>query len=147
MSSLYSMPIRVHWPDTDPAGIVWFGHFFRYFEEAEEELFRALGRDRNSLIEEFDIWMPRVELACRFRSPARLGDLIAIGVGIETLTDRRLTYRYEFTNGERLLADGSCRVACVDRRTFKGREFPEALIALLNGIEALAARQTASSHR
>ena len=30
------------WADTDPAGIVWFGVFFRYFENAEEELFRAL---------------------------------------------------------------------------------------------------------
>ena len=30
------------WSDTDPAGIVWFGVFCRYFEHAEEDLYRHL---------------------------------------------------------------------------------------------------------
>ena len=61
------------WADTDAAGIVWFGVFFRYLENAEEELFRALGRDRTKLLGELRIFMPRTSLECSFRSPARLG--------------------------------------------------------------------------
>src|SRR5262245_17579880 len=30
----HHVDVRVRWPDTDPAGIVWFGVFFRYFENA-----------------------------------------------------------------------------------------------------------------
>ena len=62
------------WPDTDPAGIVWFGVFFRYFEQAEEELFRRLGRDRTALLADLGIFMPRTSLQSRFKSPAKLGD-------------------------------------------------------------------------
>jgi acyl-CoA thioesterase FadM len=33
----HHIDLRVLWSDTDPAGIVWYGVFFRYFENAEEE--------------------------------------------------------------------------------------------------------------
>ena len=46
MPLFHHIDLRVMWPDTDPAGIVWFGVFFRYFENAEEELYRRLGSDR-----------------------------------------------------------------------------------------------------
>ena len=57
---------KVHWSDTDAAGIVWFGNSLRFFEEAEDELFRALGRTRLELIRDLGILMPSVEAECRF---------------------------------------------------------------------------------
>ncbi|HUC75812.1 MAG TPA: acyl-CoA thioesterase, partial [Vicinamibacterales bacterium] len=81
MPLFHHVPLRVLWADTDPAGIVWFGVFFRYFEQAEEELFRRLGQDRTRLLHQLGIFMPRTSLQSRFRSPARLGDEIAVGVG------------------------------------------------------------------
>ena len=46
----HHIDLRVMWSDTDPAGIVWFGVFFRYFEHAEEDLYRRLGSDRTALL-------------------------------------------------------------------------------------------------
>ncbi len=74
--------MRVMWPDTDPAGIVWFGVFFRYFENAEEELFLRLGRDRFEMLRSLKVFMPRTSLQSRFRSPAKLGDRLSVGVGV-----------------------------------------------------------------
>ncbi len=121
------------WPDTDPAGIVWFGVFCRYFENAEEELFRALGSDRTRLLRELSIYMPRTSLACRFRSPARLGDEITVGVGLAAITDRRITYAFDIRERgtDRLILDASYRVACVDAQTFAPRAFPAEVAALL----------------
>jgi len=59
MRAFHRVDGRVMWPDTDPAGIVWFGVFCRYFENAEEELFRALGHDRTALLKRLQIFMPR----------------------------------------------------------------------------------------
>lgn len=128
------MPIRIHWPDTDPASIVWYGNFFRYFEEAEEEMFRMAGRDRNELIESLNIWMPRVEVQCRFRSPARVGELVEIAIRPEFPNARRVKYPFEFAVRGRLVAEGTVRVACVDRTTFKAREFPPEIVTLLKGF-------------
>ena len=70
------------WSDTDPAGIVWFGVFCRYFEHAEEDLYRHLGSDRTALLRQLNVFMPRTSMKTGFRSPARLGDEIAVGIGI-----------------------------------------------------------------
>jgi acyl-CoA thioester hydrolase len=121
------------WPDTDPAGIVWFGVFCRYFENAEEDLFRVLGRDRTDVIRDLQIFMPRTSLNCRFRSPARLGDEISVGVGVAEITDRRIGYAFDIRERatNRLIVEATYRVACVDAKTFTPRAFPDALVALL----------------
>jgi YbgC/YbaW family acyl-CoA thioester hydrolase len=122
------------WSDTDPAGIVWFGVFFRYFENAEEELFRRLGRDRTPLLHELGIFMPRTSLQAQFRSPARLGDEIAVGVGVANMTERRIEYAFDIREqkSDRLICEASYRVACVDAASFAPRTFPPSIVEMLS---------------
>ena len=103
------------WSDTDPAGIVWFGVFFRYFEHAEEELYRCLGSDRTALLRRLNIFMPRTSLQTQFRSPARLGDEIAVGVGVSEMRERRIGFAFDIheRGTRRLICEASYRVACV----------------------------------
>jgi YbgC/YbaW family acyl-CoA thioester hydrolase len=124
---------RVMWADTDVAGIVWFGVFFRYFENAEEELFRRLGHDRTALLRHLKVFMPRTSLQSRFRSPAKLGDEMSIGVGVASMTDRRIEFAFDIheRGTDRLICDASYRVACVDAGTFAPRSFPLEIASLL----------------
>jgi YbgC/YbaW family acyl-CoA thioester hydrolase len=133
MPLFHHVPLRVLWADTDPAGIVWFGVFFRYFEQAEEELFRRLGHDRTRLLHQLGIFMPRTSLQSRFRSPARLGDEIAVGVGVSSIGERRIEYAFDVRDRltGRLISEASYRVACVDASTFERRSFPETITRLL----------------
>jgi acyl-CoA thioesterase FadM len=67
---------KVHWSDTDAAGIVWFPNFLGWFEDAEEELFKVvLGRSRQSLLDDLAFAMPRVEASAKYRAPVRAGQL------------------------------------------------------------------------
>jgi acyl-CoA thioester hydrolase len=129
----HHIPLRVHWSDTDPAGIVWFGVFCRYFEQAEEDLYRRLGEDRTPLLAELKIFMPRTSLEMRFRSPARLGDEILVGVGISAITDRRVEFVFDIRERgtNRLICEASYRVACVNATDFASRAFPDRVTALL----------------
>jgi YbgC/YbaW family acyl-CoA thioester hydrolase len=129
----HHIPLRVLWADTDPAGIVWFGVFCRYFEQAEEDLYRRLGEDRTKLLEQLHVFMPRTSLEMRFRSPARLGDEIAIGIGVSAVTERRVEYAFDIREREsnRLICEASYRVACVDAAGFTSRAFPDRVSALL----------------
>src|SRR6266852_357817 len=121
------------WSDTDPAGIVWFGVFFRYFENAEEALYLRLGSDRTKLLRSLNVFMPRTSLQARFRSPAKLGDELAVGVGVAEITDRRIGFAFDIheRGTARLICDASYRVACVDENTFAPRAFPEEVLSLL----------------
>ena len=134
MALFHHVDLRVLWADTDPAGIVWFGVFCRYFEQAEEELFRRLGRDRTAVLAELQIFMPRTSMQSRFKSPAKLGDEIAVGVGVAAITDRRIEYAFDIRERgtDRLICDASYRVACVDQRTFAPRAFPDEVVTLLS---------------
>jgi YbgC/YbaW family acyl-CoA thioester hydrolase len=129
----HHIDLRVMWSDTDPAGIVWFGVFFRYFEHAEEDLYRRLGSDRTALLRRLSVFMPRTSLQSGFRSPARLGDEISVGVGISTMDHRRIGFAFDIheRGTGRLICEASYRVACVDAVTFATRSFPEEILALL----------------
>src|SRR3954447_8409410 len=118
------------WSDTDPAGIVWFGVFCRYFEHAEEDLYRRLGADRTAMLHTLGVFMPRTSLQMRFRSPARLGDELSVGVGIGEMTDRRIGFVFDIheRGTDRLICDASYRIACVDARTFEPQPFPAAVV-------------------
>jgi YbgC/YbaW family acyl-CoA thioester hydrolase len=138
MPLYHHVDLRVMWSDTDPAGIVWFGVFFRYFENAEEDLYRQLGRERTALLKELGIFMPRTSLQSRFKSPARLGEALSVGVGVVAIADRRVTFAFDIheraTN--RLICEASYRVACVDATTFAPRSFPREIVALLARAQA-----------
>jgi YbgC/YbaW family acyl-CoA thioester hydrolase len=129
----HHIDLRVLWADTDPAGIVWFGVFFRYFEQAEEELYRRLGGDRTALLHALNVFMPRTSLQSQFRSPAKLGDEITVGVGVAEMTDRRIGFAFDIHERAtgRLICEASYRVACVDAKTFTPRSFPPEIALLL----------------
>jgi acyl-CoA thioester hydrolase len=140
--------VRVHWADTDAAGVVWHGNFFRWFESAEEELYRALGRPRQALLEELGIMMPRVEVQARFKSPARPDELLAIGVAVSEISERRIGLMFEAREHgpDRFLAEGSYRLAIVETATFKSVPVPRALADLLQRVPEVAGAQHTLSY-
>ena len=133
MPLFHHLDLRVMWSDADPAGIVWFGVFCRYFEDAEEDLYRRLGSDRTALLRRLNIFMPRTSLQSGFRSPAKLGDEIAVGVGVSAITERRIGFAFDIHERVtgRLICEASYRVACVDATTFATRTFPAEIVSLL----------------
>jgi acyl-CoA thioester hydrolase len=135
--------VRVHWADTDAAGVVWHGNFFRWFESAEEELYRALGRPRQALLEELGIMMPRVDVRARFKSPARPDELLSIGIALSELTERRIGFVFDVREHgtDRYLAEGAYRLAVVDTATFTAVPVPRPLTELLRRVPDLAAQQ------
>ena len=138
MPLFHHLNLRVMWSDTDPAGIVWFGVFFRYFENAEEDLYRRLGSDRTRLLRSLNVFMPRTSLQSGFRSPAKLGDELSVGVGVAEMTERRIGFAFDVheRGTDRLICEASYRVACVDATTFATRTFPDEVVSLLEPARA-----------
>ena len=135
---------KIHWSDTDAAGIAWFPNYFGWFEDAEEELYAAaLGRSRQSLLDEIGFGLPRVEASAKYRAPIRAGQLIRVGIVTRLENPRRLRYEFEIRddgNGM-LLAEGFVRVACVVLGTFAPRDFPNEVLHLVEVLPALAEQQ------
>lgn len=123
---------RVQFSETDVAGIVHFSNFFRYFEDAEHELWRQAGLSIHP--ETSPIGWPRVAASCEFHRPLRFEQEFEISVRISDMTRRTITYAGEITrNGERI-ANGSWKIACVNKLPdggMKSADIPAAVAARL----------------
>ena len=134
---------KVHWSDCDAAGIAWFANYFRWFEDAEEELFAAtLGRSRQSLLDDIRFGMPRVDVAAKYHAPVRPGQTIRVGIASTLENPRRLRHDFEMRHEQgTLVASGFVRVACVDLATFTPRDLPTEVVEMVNQLPDAAARQ------
>ena len=94
-SKNFSIEERVLWGDVDAARIIFYGSYIRFFEIAETELFRAVGRSYGKVFDDLDIWLPRVHLECDFRRVAQLDDLLEVSVYVGNLGKTSLRLDFE----------------------------------------------------
>ena len=134
---MFEARLQTYWEDADPAGQVFFAHFFRFVEHAETELFRANGMERMHLYRDLDILMPRVESFAKFHNPIRAEE--AIVVRIKTRFKGEKTVRMEFevlnVHDRSLLAEGYVTAVCVDRQSRKSKPIPPIMREILARAE------------
>lgn len=111
MSAAFRTTRRVEFADTDMAGIVHFANFFRYMESAEVDFLLARGMSVHMDWEGRGIGFPRVSASCDYLRPARFGDMLSVAVVLEKVGSKSVTYAFEFTHDEELIARG--RITCV----------------------------------
>jgi len=115
---------RVAWVDTDAAGVVHFSNFFRMFERAEEDFYAKLGFDFRDVGERYNIWLPRVEAFCKYRSPAFFGDLLSIKIRLIELKEKAIRYGFRILRGEEVLAEGYVVIVAADKEKNKAAPIP-----------------------
>lgn len=103
---------RIEFADTDMGGIVHFARFFVFMETAEHEFLRTFGIEVHTEWEGRQIGWPRVEAACQYLSPARLGDLLDIHLRVARKGTRSMTYAMTFSCEGRILARGKMTSVC-----------------------------------
>jgi acyl-CoA thioester hydrolase len=122
---------RVHFHETDLAGVVHFSCFFRYMEEAEHALWRAAGLtiDRAGA----EVGWPRVGTTFDFRSPLRFDDEFDIVVRVAKVTRSTIQYEFAFTRQGTRIGSGTLTAACASRSDGQMRaiEMPMDVVARL----------------
>jgi acyl-CoA thioester hydrolase len=113
---------RVHFHETDLAGVVHFSCFFRYMEEAEHALWRAAGMsiDRAGA----EVGWPRVATTFDFRSPLRFDDEFEIVVRVAKVTKSIVQYEFTFSREETDIGSGTLTAACASRSNGQMRAIP-----------------------
>ena len=69
--------IEVRYYETDQMGIVHHSNYIRYFECGRSDLLKQIGLPLEK-IEESGIMLPVLSVECRYRVPARLGDVLTV---------------------------------------------------------------------
>jgi acyl-CoA thioester hydrolase len=121
----FRWPVRVYYEDTDAGGVVYHTGYIRYFERARTEWLRALGYSLHRLATEEGVLFTVVDLAVRFRKPARLDDLLEV-VSTTEVGGASVLFKQAVQAADgSILAEGEVRIACVDARNFRARRMPQ----------------------
>jgi YbgC/YbaW family acyl-CoA thioester hydrolase len=103
---------RVEFGDTDMAGICHFANFFRYMEAAETDFLRSRGLTVAWQADGERLGFPRRAVACEYFKPARFEDVLTITVIVRSIGRTSVTYQFEFTKDEDLIARGTISAVC-----------------------------------
>jgi acyl-CoA thioester hydrolase len=94
-----SRQVDIRFVDVDAMGHVNNAHYATYFEEARSAYMRALfpEEDRlDDLGESFPFIL--LDLYCRYLSPARLGDVLDVGIRLSRLGGKSFEFEYLVTS-------------------------------------------------
>ena len=114
MSFEFRLKRRVHFYETDAAGIVHFSTYFRYMEEAEHALWRDAGltiAQRSS-----DIGWPRVNASFEYFRPLVFEQEFEAHIRIVEIAEKRIRYSCLLSSDGTRVAAGTMTIVCVSRR-------------------------------
>jgi len=131
--------IRVLWTDCDPAGITFYGNYYRWMDEAAYYLFKSVGIRWEDWRSRFDVLgIPLISAHADFRSPTKMGDELTVESTVSEWGRSSFTITHRFMNGDKLAAEGwEKRVWCkgdpADPSTFAAAPIPDEVRAALGG--------------
>jgi acyl-CoA thioester hydrolase len=114
--------VVVRFNEADPLGIVWHGHYLRYFEDGREAFGKAHGISyldcqRNGIA------VPVVSVQCDYARPLRYGDRVSVQTRYIDTAAAKLIFEYKIfeTSNQALVAKGSSVQVFVDFKSFELR--------------------------
>jgi acyl-CoA thioester hydrolase len=120
----FSIPVRVYYEDTDAAGVVYYANYLKYLERARTEWLAAAGHPLAELERAHGIVFVVRRVAVDYRAPARLADLLDVGMTVEAVGRASIAARQDVRRGDELLVEARVELACVDAVQWKLRRIP-----------------------
>ncbi len=117
---VHTTDIDVKFSEADPLGIVWHGHFIRYFEDGREAFGAAYGLRYLDLYRK-NIVIPIIHIDCNYRRILRYGHTIRLETTYVDTPAAKLLFDYTITDlatGERV-ANGNSIQVFMDRASLE----------------------------
>jgi acyl-CoA thioester hydrolase len=125
------MEKRIYYHDTDAGGVVYYGRYLNYLEEARTEFLERRGLDISLFREKKFLYAVR-KCNITYQSPARYGDTIAVKTKIQKTTAAQITFDQKIfeKNSNRLLLEAEVTIVSLNS-DFKPVAIPDNIKSLL----------------
>ncbi|HOY09494.1 MAG TPA: YbgC/FadM family acyl-CoA thioesterase [Candidatus Omnitrophota bacterium] len=125
------MEKKIFYHDTDSGGVVYYGNYLKYLEEARTEFLEKKGLSVTIFSQRGFVYAVR-KVNISYKSPARYGDILCCDATLIKITAAQIFFSQKIfqkkTNA--LVADAEVILACLNQ-DFKPVPIPEDLKALL----------------
>lgn len=104
---VFRCELDVQFGDCDPAGIVFYPNFYRWFDHAVHCAQRASGLSWSRMSTELGwLGLPLAEAGASFRRPVSPGDHIVIQSRLTAIEERRLVFSHQILRDDTLMCEG-----------------------------------------
>ncbi len=121
------MEIKIYYHHTDSGGVVYYGRYLEFLEEARTEFFAGKGLLIKELIRQGILFVvARQEID--YKAPAFYGDTLKIDTRLSQEGRVSLEFTYEIKNqNNQIISTAKTMLACVDSN-FKPRAIPDEML-------------------
>ena len=125
-----SFPVRYY--ETDQMAVVHHSNYIRYFEIARNAMMADWGFPIERCENEYGVMIPIVSVECRFKRPARMGDILTAVAEIDKVPLAKLVVRQSVLNQDgEVCAEGAVILGFIDARTFQPVRCPELIQTMI----------------
>ncbi len=125
------MEKRIFYHDTDAGGVVYYGNYLKYLEEARTEFLEKKGLSVETFRERGLAYAVR-KCSITYRSPARYGDILLCDAKLIKITAAQLIFEQKIHHKQSgtLMVEAEISLACLNKE-FKPVQIPDDLKARL----------------
>lgn len=106
-SRTFVLPVLIGFGDCDPAGIVFYPNFFRWFDAASHAMMRAVDYDFQRVARTQGVIAgPLVDAGAKFLSPATHGETVEVRSQVVEWTTKTFRIAHRIVRGDTAIADG-----------------------------------------
>ncbi len=112
---VHTTRIRPRYSETDQMGVIYHSNYFPWFEVARTTFLKELGMSYREM-EKLGIFLPVIEVNCKYISSALYDDDLTVEVWIEKFRGSRITFHYRILRDkEELLSTGFTEHVFLDK--------------------------------
>ncbi|MDO5666598.1 MAG: tol-pal system-associated acyl-CoA thioesterase [Alcaligenaceae bacterium] len=131
----FVLPVRVYYEDTDAGGVVFYANYLKFFERGRTEWLRNLGVNQAQLADKHQRIFVVVGTQVRYRSPARLDDVLEIRTRLSKVGNSSSSFEQVAERNGEILVESSIQICCVDTQSFKPAPIPDDIRSLFLSVQ------------
>jgi|LSQX01.1.fsa_nt_gb acyl-CoA thioester hydrolase len=119
---MFLLKKKVYYHHTDTVGVVYYGRYLEFLEDARTEFFYSKNIDVGLHSEEGTQFVI-ISVEIKYKRPAKYLDEIDISAEVENFTASTIHFKQKVFKGETLLVEADVVLACVGK-DFKPKRLP-----------------------
>ena len=138
----FTIPVRIYYEDTDSGGVVYYANYLKYLERCRTEWLREIGHDQADLLRDPGIAFVVRSVSLEYLKPARLDDLLSVGLEVEKITKSQIFFRQHVRRQNPMvdggwdeLLSGKVQIICVNASLMKITSIPALLRTKLEALQ------------
>ncbi|SDC87842.1 acyl-CoA thioesterase [Niabella drilacis] len=110
--------VLIRFNEADPLGIVWHGHYIRYFEDGREAFGKKYGIGYLDFFKE-NVVVPIVHAECNYKKSLKFGDSVVVETIYEPCEAAKINFRFNLykASDRTLVATGRTTQVFLDKDT------------------------------